>query len=139
MKGRCENLADPAYARYGGRGITVCEEWRFSFPAFHDWALGAGYAAHLTIDRIDNDRGYETANCRWSTRLEQNRNRRDNRRVEFRGQMWLASEIAEHVGLPADVVKNRIWRYGWPVELAAMTPVQPRGGKRVLMFTVERS
>ena len=80
MKGRCENRADAAFDRYGGRGITVCPEWRESYETFRDWALANGYASHLTIDRRDNDGGYEPANCRWATYTEQNNNRRPARR-----------------------------------------------------------
>jgi len=138
MRDRCDNPADPAFARYGGRGIAVCQEWERSFEAFRDWATAFGYAPNLTIDRIDNDKGYNPENCRWVTPRDQNRNRRDNRRIEFRCEMLLASEIAERHGIPADVMKNRIWRYGWPAEMAATTPVQPKGGKRALTFTAEQ-
>jgi hypothetical protein len=136
MKGRCENSSDPAFSRYGGRGIAVCPAWASDFTAFRAWAEAAGYRDDLSIDRIDNDLGYTPANCRWATPTEQNRNRRDNRRVEYQGEMLLASELAERHGLPADVVKNRIWRYGWDVERAVSTPVAPKA--KVLTFRVAR-
>lgn len=135
MRGRCENPSDPAFPRYGGRGIGVCEAWA-DFAAFRAWAESAGYGDDISIDRIDNDQGYAPGNCRWATPTEQNRNRRDNRRVNYRGESLLASELAERHGLPADVVKNRVWRYRWDVERAISTPVEPRA--KAVSFTVER-
>ena len=78
MKKRCYNQHDARYDRYGGRGITVCDEWRNDFKAFYKWALENGYADNLTIDRIDNDKGYSPDNCRWADAETQCRNRASN-------------------------------------------------------------
>ena len=79
MRERCGHIkgADERHlAGWRDRGIRVCDEWNESFGAFKRWALDNGYEDNLTIDRIDNDKGYESSNCRWATIDQQNANRR---------------------------------------------------------------
>lgn len=76
MRQRCHNSKSPAFNNYGGRGITVCPEWLHDFEIFQKWALSHGYRDDLTIDRINNDKGYSPDNCRWATYSTQRKNQR---------------------------------------------------------------
>ena len=75
MRTRCYNAKDHNYPRYGGRGITICEEWLNDSETFKDWSLANGYRDDLSIDRIDNDGNYEPSNCRWATFEQQQENK----------------------------------------------------------------
>jgi len=75
MNARCKNPKNVAYKYYGARGISVCAAWR-DFAPFQGWSLANGYEEGLSIDRIDNDKGYEPSNCRWTTMFQQRHNRR---------------------------------------------------------------
>ena len=84
---RCYNQNEKSYKYYGGRGITVCDEWKNDFKKFHDWAMANGYQDDLTIERIDVNGDYCPENCTWIPFSEQNRNKNDktNGKVGFRG------------------------------------------------------
>lgn len=108
---RCYEEARPAYPRYGGRGISVCDRWRQSVENFVE-DMGPRPSKAHSLDRIDNDGNYEPSNCRWATRWEQGQNKRNNRRVEFDGQLLTARQIAERYGLKTATVRYRIGK-GW--------------------------
>jgi len=128
VKRRCKNRNDAAWARYGGRGIRVCEEWE-NYEPFMSWAIKNGYRDDKEIDRIDNDGNYEPSNCRWATRSEQVLNRSDNRRIEYRGEKRTMKEWALLVGLNYDALRGRIDR-GWSIRRALTTPADLRFQKR---------
>ena len=82
MKTRCFNPNATYYHNYGGRGITVCDEWKNDFKSFYDWSMSNGYADNLTIDRIDNDRNYEPDNCQWITKSENSKKSNIERKLK---------------------------------------------------------
>lgn len=100
MKSRCNNPNSDKYKYYGGRGIRVCAKWNApdGFASFRNWAISNNYTDELTIDRIDNDKGYSPDNCRWVTQKEQVLNTRRNRRITFNGRTLTISEWAEEFG-----------------------------------------
>ena len=114
MRLRCTDPEHAAWADYGGRGITVCERWLESVEAFVE-DMGQKPDLEHELDRIDNNRGYEPGNCRWATRKENDRNRRSNRHLEFRGERKTIAEWCEALGLRRDTVGKRL-ASGWSVE-----------------------
>ena len=122
MKDRCYNPKNKNYKNYGYRGITICAEWlnkehfegshnaTKGFIAFKNWALVNGYADNLTIDRIDNNKGYSPENCRWVTKKIQSNNRRSNRLITYNGITKTVSEWAEILNVSSDVLRQRLFR-----------------------------
>lgn len=131
MKRRCLNKNDDYYYNYGGRGITICNEWLGDngFQNFYKWSKENGYTDELTIDRINNDGDYEPSNCRWATRFEQMKNTRNTRRFEYNGKLYTAKELEGFYGVTSTVIYQRIVSHGWNIEDAIKIPV--RGGKNV--------
>jgi hypothetical protein len=122
MKARCSNPSVRGYARYGGRGIRVCDAW-MTYPAFRDWALTAGYQQGLSVDRIDGDGDYCPENCRWVDAQQQANNISTNHILEaFGGRKTLADwSRDERCAVTLKALKGRIHR-GWPAELALTAP-----------------
>lgn len=119
---RCYYKTQISYARYGGRGITVCDEWRHDFRTFRDWALANGYAANLTIDRRDNDGNYHPDNCRWITIQKQQCNRSTSRIIEWNGKRQAISEWARETGIRSTSIRYRLF-VGWPLERVFTEPM----------------
>lgn len=97
MKQRCTNQKNKQWRNYGGRGITLCEEWRTFSGFFAD--MGAGYAPGLSLDRVDNSAGYSKANCRWATAAQQTRNNRRNVWVTLHGKTMVLQDWAASLGV----------------------------------------
>ena len=124
IKYRCFNPKAKNYHNYGGRGITMCEEWRNDFQAFYDWSMQNGYSDDLSIDRNDNDGNYEPSNCRWATTKEQGNNRRTNRSVTYNGETHTITEWNDMFGFPRGLLYDRIVARNWDIEKAFVTPVR---------------
>ncbi len=110
MKQRCYNPKNSRYEQYHGRGITVCDDWLNDFMCFRKWAMGSGYSENLTLDRIDNDKGYSPDNCRWATKTTQNNNRTFNHRVTLNGVSKTISEWSLELGIPWTTIYGRLER-----------------------------
>jgi hypothetical protein len=115
---RCTNPKDKNYARYGGRGITVCDEWRDFARFIAD--MGIRPSLVHSIERKDNDKGYGPDNCRWATRQEQASNRATTIWVTVDGRQVTLTEACKLIGIPYDRVRGRL-RLGWTMD-DALTP-----------------
>lgn len=115
MKTRCTNPNYDKYKWYGGKGISVCDEWMNSYDAFEEWALSHRYADDLTLDRIDPNGNYCPENCRWVSRKEQANNRSSNHLLTFNGKTLTIQQWADETGLSHGCISQRI-NAGWPVE-----------------------
>ena len=115
MIGRCYYKSNPGYARYGGRGIEICNAWRSDFSAFREWAISHGYADDLTIDRIDNNGNYNPTNCRWATKEVQNGNRRMTKLISAFGKTLSISEWSRVTGISRRAITHRI-KSGMPIK-----------------------
>lgn len=125
MMTRCYNPKVKSYKDYGGRGVKVCDGWHY----FENFLAYMGERPDdMTLDRIDSNGDYIPGNCRWATRIEQNRNTRNNKVVEFDGVRMTQSEFAERIGVNQTTVSYRL-RNGWTPEQVANTP--PHIGNRI--------
>ncbi len=115
MKTRCYKTYDTHYKDYGGRGIKICDEWLNDFMSFYNWAYENGYNDTLTIDRIDNNKGYSPDNCRWVDMKTQNNNTRNNAYYTYNGKTRTLKQWAEEYNLNYAKMKNRR-RLGWNIE-----------------------
>lgn len=110
MLQRCTNPKNDSFHLYGGRGITVCEQWR-SFDAF--LADMGERPEGTSLDRIDVNGNYEPANCRWATEREQKGNKRSNFMVTYQGQRICLAHLAQQLGMGTPTLRQRVLA-GWP-------------------------
>jgi len=122
IKSRCYNPNVPAYAHYGGRGILMCSEWKDSFLNFLT-DMGHRPSEKYTMERRDNNLGYSPDNCTWATSTEQVRNRRNTKRVDFKGESRIFAELCEQYNMPYTVVRDRI-SDGWEIDRALTAPIR---------------
>lgn len=112
MKKRCYNKHRKDFYEYGGRGITVCKEWFDDFMTFYDWSMSNGYNDNLTIDRIDNNKGYSPDNCRWVDIKTQSNNTRKNVYLSYNGETMTLAEWSRKLNINRNTLKAR-YRKGW--------------------------
>ena len=116
MKTRCANGNCNRSRYYHEKGIFVCEEWE-SYENFKKWSLENGYNDSLTLDRIDNSKGYEPSNCRWATYKQQERNKTNNHVISYNGMSKTMVEWSEILGINYGTLRSRIYR-GWSIQRA---------------------
>lgn len=115
MKERCCNSKNEEYHNYGARGIIVCQEWLESFDNFAEWSFANGYnknapRGQCTLDRINNDKGYSPDNCRWITNKENCNNMRKNVLIEYNGNTYTMSQLANELSIPYRYFSSRYAR-----------------------------
>lgn len=127
---RCYEPKSSAYPEYGGRGIYVCIEWRYSTPEnnyeglrnFYNWSMSTGYRDGLSLDRKDPNGPYAPWNCRWVNNYIQSNNKRDNIFIDYMGNRYTAAQWGRALGIDQNTITRRI-RKGMDPVLAATTPV----------------
>lgn len=122
IKQRCLNRNNKHFKDYGGRGITLCEEWMEFTGFFND--MGRRPTPKHSIDRINNDRGYCLENCRWATQKEQCRNTRKTILIKFNGESVPLVAAAESIGINEHTLYQRLFKHGWAIEDALSIPTQ---------------
>ncbi|MFC2577682.1 MAG: hypothetical protein ACFNQH_01330 [Veillonella parvula] len=102
-------------SKYYKNGIGVCDDWKNDYLKFREWSYNNGYTDELTIDRIDNEKGYSPDNCRWVTKKEQQNNKSNNVLITFNGETHTISQWADKLGWTYTTLANRHKRK-WSVE-----------------------
>jgi hypothetical protein len=123
MKQRCKNPNRKDFSRYGGRGISFDPKWRTFAGFFKD--MGYTYKNGLTLDRIDNNKGYFKENCRWVTQKEQANNRKNNVKVIYNGIMLNSSQWAEKLGIKKTTFQYRK-TMGWNLDRLMNSDLRPK-------------
>ena len=123
MRERCELESHMRYDKYGGRGISVCDEWQ-DYSTFAKWAREHRYRDDLSIDRIDNNGGYSPENCRWSTIKEQNNNKSNCRYITLDGETHTIAEWSDITGIRHSTICQRL-AMGWDPKDILTRPLRP--------------
>lgn len=124
IKQRCFNKNSKSYRNYGGRGIKMDREWANNYEAFYNWAIQAGYHSGLEIDRIDNDGDYCKDNCRFVSRDVQASNKRNVKLYTIGKTTQSLPEWCRQYNIDYYLVRQRVFKLGWPLEKALVTPNQ---------------
>lgn len=124
MKERCYSSTCIDYKNYGGRGITICKEWLSDFKIFYKWAYDNGYTDNLTIDRINNNKGYCPTNCRWVDKTIQANNTRQNHYITYKNKTQSLADWAREYNINQGTLYSRIGVLNWSIERALLTPVR---------------
>lgn len=137
MKQRCYNPKHDSYKTYGGKGITLCEEWRTDFSAFEKWSLEHGYDENApkwecTIDRIDNNKGYSPENCQWVC-IQKNLNKKGTCLMySYKGKTQSLADWSRELGINYNALLSRMHRNGFNFEQAI---IPRKNGSRHLDYT----
>lgn len=133
MKSRCYRKKDPRYKTYGGRGITICDQWlgENGFENFYDWAIKNGWddskdRRSQSIDRKNNDLPYSPDNCKFSDSIEQAQHTTRSHYIEYNGEVHTISEWERITGLGTGCIEQRIMKLGWNPEKAISIPKKER-------------
>ncbi len=126
MKDRCYNKNNQDYYNYGQKNIRVCDDWNNDFMNFYNWSMRNGYNKKLTIDRINNDKGYQPNNCRWATNIEQANNKKNNIIIEYKGVRDTLPNWARKTGIKPGTLQYRYYN-NWDVE--RMLTLKPKKGR----------
>lgn len=128
MMNRCYNENDISYKRYGGKGVTVCDEWRNDFMKFFEWAMNYRWREGLQLDKdiLGNGKLYSPDTCKFVSRSENCRNRSTNKIIQYNGESKTLSEWCEKTGLNHTCILHRLKR-GWSIEKTLNTPAKNNG------------
>lgn len=122
IKTRCTNDKYNRFCDYGGRGITICNEW-LEFENFYNWAMSNGYNNTLTIERVNNNANYEPSNCIWTTMAEQSTNKRSNLLFTYKNKTLCLKQWAKELNIDYILLYNRIVKRKWSFDKAITTPL----------------
>lgn len=127
MKRRCYTTLDEHQINnYRNRNITICDEWLKDYISFKTWAMNNGYNDNLSIDRVDNNKGYSPDNCRWTTAKEQSNNKRTNVYITIDGVTRTMAQWCEINNVSRNAACKRIEKYGWNPVVAVTKPVMKK-------------